>query len=202
VVADVGHGGGDVRVLDGQDVALMLNLVALVLTAVSFDALVALLPKLVSWAISFLTVCIVWINHHRIFDMFKGINIQLFWLNVQMLFWVCFIPFPTALIGDYPANPLAVALYGFVMFCTGASFVATRYYGLRNPGLLKETVSQSSARKGMVFAFFFGPVLYLAGAALAWVSTWASFAMYLLIAVYFAFSFVIVHAGETQRAEQ
>ena len=54
-----------------------------------FNAVVALIPKFASWVISFITICIVWVNHHRIFEMFKGINIVLFWLNVNLLLLAC-----------------------------------------------------------------------------------------------------------------
>jgi len=153
------------------------------------DSLTALLPKFVSWVISFLTLCIVWMNHHRLFDMFKGINVGLFWLNVNLLLWVCFVPFPTALMGDYPHNPLAVAFYGAIMACTGISFVLTRLYGLKHKSLLKETVSLKKYKRAILFAFIFAVCLYCAGACLAWVHTYFSFAVYFLIAFYFVFSF-------------
>lgn len=156
-----------------------------------FNALLALVPKFIGWVISFLTVCIVWVNHHRIFELFKGINIVLFWLNVNMLLWISFVPFPTALIGDYPHNPLAVASYGIVMFFTCLAFVSARIYGLRHPGLLKETVAMESYKENIKFAVIFGPVLYLVSAALAWVHTYISFLLYFLITAYFAFSFAI-----------
>lgn len=158
-------------------------------------SLITIAPKFVSWVISFLTVCIVWMNHHRLFDMFKGINVGLFWLNTHLLLWVCFVPFPTALVGDYPRNPFAVAFYGLTMACTGVAFVLTRLYGLKNRGLLKETVSLRTYRKAIVFAFIFGPVAYSLAALVAWVNTWISFTMYFLIAVYFLFSFATTERG-------
>ncbi len=132
-----------------------------------YSCVIALLPKLISWVISFLTICIVWMNHHRLFEMFKGINIGLFWLNVHLLLWVCFLPFPTALVGDYPHNPLAVAFYGLVMGFTGVAFILTRLYGLKNRALLKEAVSLEKYQKAIIFSFIFGPVFYFSAAALA-----------------------------------
>ncbi len=164
------------------------------------SALWDLLPKFVSWVISFLTICIVWVNHHRLFEMFKGINIVIFWLNVHMLLWVCFIPFPTALIGDYPHNPLAVASYGMVMFLAGGAFILARLYGVNNQELLKEKVSPEAYKKIILFSFIFGPVSYLCAAILAWVNTYLSFFMYFAIAVYFMFSFVI-HPDEGVKHE-
>lgn len=148
-----------------------------------------LLPKFASWVISFLTICIVWVNHHRLFETFKGINIVLFWLNVHLLLWVCFVPFPTALVGDYPHNPLAVAFYGVVMAFIGMAFFIARLYGLRNTDLLKETVNLKAYKKGVKFALYFGFFFYLASAALAWVHTYLSFIAYFLAAMYFVFSF-------------
>jgi uncharacterized membrane protein len=152
-------------------------------------SIITMLPKFVSWVISFLTICIVWVNHHRLFETFKGINIVLFWFNVHLLLWVCFVPFPTALVGDYPHNPLAVAFYGIVMAFIGLTFFATRLYGYNNKELLKDTIQLKAYKKGVVFALVFGFIFYLAAAALAWVNTYLSFAAYFLIAMYFVFSF-------------
>ena len=156
-----------------------------------FNAVVALIPKFASWVISFITICIVWVNHHRIFEMFKGINIVLFWLNVNLLLWVCFVPFPTALAGDYPGNPLAVAFYGLVMALIGLAFFFIRLYGLKNKELLKETVVLKVYKHGVISALLFGFTLYGIAAALAWVNTYLSLAMYFFIAIYFVFSFAI-----------
>ena len=153
------------------------------------DAIITLTPKLLSWVISFFTICIIWMNHHRLFEMFNGINVGLFWLNTHVLLWVCFVPFPTAVMGDYPRNPLAVALYGLVMGFAGIAFVLTRIYCLKNKSLLKETVSLAIYKKGIAYSFLLGPVAYFLGAALAWINTYLSFVVYLLIAIYFVFSF-------------
>jgi len=153
------------------------------------SSIAGLMPKFVSWVISFVTLCIVWVNHHRLFEVFKGVNIVFFWINVNLLLWVCFVPFPTALIGDYPRNPLAVSFYGLVMSLLGLAFFIARMYGLRHRRLLKDEVDRAAYKKSVVFAFFFGFLFYVIAAALAWVHTYLSFAAYSLIAVYFIFSF-------------
>jgi len=152
-------------------------------------AIAGLFPKFASWVISFVTLCIVWVNQHRLFEVFRSINIMFFWVNVNLLLWVCFVPFPTALIGDYPHNPLAVAFYKTVMACLGFGFFIARMYGLRHTGLLKEGINLTMYKKSVVFAFFFGFLFYVIAASLAWVNTYFSFAAYSLIALYFVFSF-------------
>jgi hypothetical protein len=52
----------------------------------------------------------------------------LLWFNGLFLFWLAFIPFPTALLGDYPKERIAVIRYGAVTLLAGLSFSWMRYY--------------------------------------------------------------------------
>lgn len=150
-------------------------------------ALVALLPKLVSWVISFFTVCVIWVNHHRLFRIFREITHGLFWWNALLLLWVSLIPFPTALLGDYPANRLAVTVYGVVMALMASTFSLMRWYAVRNDRILAEGTDHARFRQGTVLSVLFGPLPYLVGAGLAWLHPYPSFGIYLGIAVYFVF---------------
>src|SRR6185369_3892193 len=85
-------------------------------------------PKFIAWVISFLTVAIIWVNHHRIFESLKHINHAIFWLNANLLLWVSFIPFPTALMGDYFDNKLAVSFFGIASLMMGIAFLLFRLY--------------------------------------------------------------------------
>jgi len=78
-------------------------------------ALIGILPKFISWIISFFTICVIWVNHHRLFKMFGAINHGLFWWNALLLLWISFIPFQTAVLGDYHNNQTAIIFYGIVM---------------------------------------------------------------------------------------
>jgi len=64
-------------------------------------ALPGLLPKVLSWIMSFLMVCVIWVNHHRLLNRVGYVSHGIFWLNANLLLWCTFIPFPTALMGDY-----------------------------------------------------------------------------------------------------
>jgi uncharacterized membrane protein len=48
------------------------------------DALGTLAPKFVSWVISFATVCVIWLNHHRLFMRIGRLDNGLFWLNANL----------------------------------------------------------------------------------------------------------------------
>ena len=149
------------------------------------QALRTLAPKFASWVISFVTVCVIWLNHHRLLAMVSRIDNALFWLNANLLLWTSFIPFPTALMGDYPANRLAVSFYGGVMFLMALGFVLARWHLHRHPDLLQEDVDRTAFRTGTMYSIVMGPVAYAIGAGLAWVSQIGAFICYGAIALYF-----------------
>jgi uncharacterized membrane protein len=152
-----------------------------------FEELGKIASKFISWIISFFTICVIWLNHHRLFKIFQHITPGLFWWNSYLLLWVSFIPFPTALLGDFPLNPLAVSFYGFIMAMMALAFSLMRLYVNRQAKILGESIDRMAFKKGTYFSIIFGPVPYLIGAGLAWMWPYASFAIYLAIPLYFIF---------------
>lgn len=192
-----GVGRGRVEALSDGVFAIVVTLLVLeirvphveapVTAAALAHALQGLLPKFVSWVISFLTVCVIWLNHHRLFAATARLDGRLFWWNANLLLWTSFIPFPTALMGDYPGSPLAVSLYGLVMGLMALGFVLMRRHLLLTPGLLAPEVDLATFRRATRSAVLMGPVAYAAGAAMAWINGPAAFACYAAIALYFVF---------------
>jgi uncharacterized membrane protein len=149
-------------------------------------ALWALAPKFIAWVISFLTVCVIWVNHHRIFESVRHINHAFFWLNANLLLWVSFTPFPTALLGDYPENKLAVSFYGVVSILMGLAFLLMRVYMWRHPEITKG-FSAGQLRRGARNVLLFGPTFYFIGTVAAWFHTHVAFVCYAFVAIYFIF---------------
>jgi uncharacterized membrane protein len=152
-----------------------------------FIALFYLLPKFLSWIISFLTVCVIWVNHHRLMNVFRSIDHGIFWWNAILLLWVSFIPFPTALLGDYPGNQLAGILYALILSFMGFSFYFLRRHVSRHPGLLQPSADLEEFRKGTRLVLIFGPLLYLTGGALVFVHPYLAFVVFLTVTIYFIF---------------
>ena len=143
----------------------------------------ALLPKFVSFVVSFLYVTIYWINHHQLFHLIKRSNRGLFWLNSLFLMCLTFIPFPTALIGSYPQETAAVVFYGLAMLATAISFVLMKVY------IVYETSLGEVKQPGPpVFYLAAGPFLYLAAVLLALVNTAFAIVIYLMIPVIYFFA--------------
>ena len=150
-------------------------------------ALALLSPKIASWVISFFTVCVIWVNHHRLFKLFKGIDHGLFWWNATLLLFVSFIPFPTALMGDYLYNPVAVSLYGIALGLMALSFFFLRWHVIRRPFLLHDEVEFPKFKKATKYSLLFGPVLYIVGAMLGWFYPFVAMWIYASIAIYFIY---------------
>jgi uncharacterized membrane protein len=144
--------------------------------------LIDLLPKYLSWLISFVIVCKFWLNHHHIISLASHANYGLIWLNSFFLMFQSFVPFPTALMGEYPDNPLAVSFFGVVMALNTVLFIALHAYILRN--LLKPGRT-TGVPKRIILKSFIGVACYLAGAAAAWVNVYLAFGLYLITPLFF-----------------
>jgi uncharacterized membrane protein len=146
------------------------------------QGLKALLPKFISFVVSFIYITIYWVNHHQLFHLLKSCDRGLFWLNSLFLMCLTTIPFPTALIGSYPNESVAVIIYGAVMMATAMSFVVMKIY-IFYGGRLIDT---SRYVKPSLFFLLAGPLLYLLAILLAMVSIKWAIAIYLLIpGIYF-----------------
>src|SRR5258706_3553335 len=80
----------------------------------------ALGPKLASYSLSFVMLGVLWIGHHYQMHYIRRVNRPLLWLNLFFLLSITFLPFSTAVLGNYYREPLAVVLYGSTVVVGGA----------------------------------------------------------------------------------
>jgi uncharacterized membrane protein len=81
---------------------------------------------------SFIIVCKFWLNHHHLLGLARHANYALLWLKSIFLMGQSFIPFPTALMGEYHDNPFAVSFFGGVFAVNTLLFLALHAYIVRN----------------------------------------------------------------------
>jgi uncharacterized membrane protein len=144
--------------------------------------LLELLPKFLSWLISFIILCKFWLNHHHILGLARHANYAMVWLNSLFLMGQSFIPFPTAMMGEYPTNPLAVCAFGVVMAFNTVLFIILYGYILRH--LIKPELA-ATEDPHIIRKSFVGVVSYLLGSASAWGSVHVAFGIYLLTPLFF-----------------
>jgi uncharacterized membrane protein len=112
----------------------------------AIDGLISILPHFLSFALSFFVLAIIWVNHHHFFHRLKHADRGLLWFNNFLLFWLCFIPFPTAFIGEHYMEPVPVMFYGIVMMFAAGSFALVHYHACRHK-LFRDDVSKPFLHK-------------------------------------------------------
>lgn len=99
-------------------------------------ALQLLLPNYVGFLISFFVIGRFWIGHHRIFGFLKTFDNRLIQLNLLFLACIAFLPFPTAVIGEYGSAPTSIYFYIGCLAAAGLTNMALARYALANPAML------------------------------------------------------------------
>jgi uncharacterized membrane protein len=148
-------------------------------------------PQLVTYIASFLTIGVVWVNHHTIFRNLRAVDRTIQFINLVLLLTVVLVPYPTALLGRYLNSGLdgsvAAAFYAVVMTLMAISFQGLVAWALTHPNLLRPEIQ--GARAGTVLPrFALGLVIYAISIGLAFVNTWLVVALYAFNAIYYAFN--------------
>jgi uncharacterized membrane protein len=147
--------------------------------AAVWAALAGVLPVFLAWLISFAFVLVIWVNHHYLFDQIERTDRALMWLNGLLLFGISFVPFPTALAGEYFLGRPGLVLLSAAMFVISTSFSALRWYA-DVAGLTHAHVS-AALRRARLRRSLLGPALYALAIVLAF--AWPPGALLLQLAV-------------------
>jgi len=91
-------------------------------------ALLAMKTKFIGFTLSFVFVINLWFSHTVLFRVFTKIDNVMLWLNNLLLLIICFIPFPTALVGEYPGNVVGLLLFGIPWLLIPIIFFALGSY--------------------------------------------------------------------------
>lgn len=91
--------------------------------------LTPLLPNIITFVLSFVTIAIFWVNHHQLSQMFDSIKRRrILWGNILFLLFLTLIPFVTQAASTNPLHPIAMLTYSFVLFGASVSFSILRYF--------------------------------------------------------------------------
>jgi uncharacterized membrane protein len=154
-------------------------------------ALIGQWPQLATYVASFLTVGIVWVNHHTIFKGLRAADRTIQFINLILLLFIVLVPYPTQLLGYYLNSGLdgsvAAAFYAVVMTGMGISFQALVAWAVTHPKLLKPTVNVVAVRS-TIPRYSLGLLVYAASIGLAFLSAWLVIVLYAGSAIYYAFN--------------
>jgi uncharacterized membrane protein len=90
----------------------------------TFEALLALWPTWLSYAVSYVFIAIVWINHHYLMRYATEATHRLLWFNFAHLFSISLLPLSTAWMAVSRLAPQPVAFYAAVFFLVNATYIS------------------------------------------------------------------------------
>ena len=152
-------------------------------------ALFRVWPAYAAYLVSFLTIGIIWVNHHGLLEHCRRVDRRFLYLNLLLLIAVGIVPFPTALVGQYVlsqtgATP-ALVVYGLGGVLIAIAFTGVFLYATHDERLVGDGAAARRIREeGRLFPIGLGA--YSLGIALAFVAPVASLAVYGLTALFYA----------------
>jgi uncharacterized membrane protein len=120
------------KILDGRIAAFSDGVIAVIITIMvldlkapedgTFAALWLLWPTVMSYAVSYLFIAIVWVNHHHLLQLVHRTTPRLIWANFAHLFAVSLVPFTTAWVARTELATAPVAVYAAIFVCVNLAY--------------------------------------------------------------------------------
>jgi uncharacterized membrane protein len=148
-------------------------------------ALLAQWPSYVALVTSFLTILVMWANHHRIFQLVRRVDAPFLYANGLLLLVVTVVPFPTAVLAEYFRKPgattAAVAYAGTFVLC-GVAYRLLWRAAISGRRLLRSDYSEERIQE-IDRRYWLGVPGYLAATAGAFVSVYLTVGICLALLV-------------------
>ena len=156
--------------------------------AALWHQLLARWPTDVAFVISFLSILIMWSNHHGVFNVIQRVDHTFLLLNGLLLLGITTTPFTTTLLADnlgHASERVGALIYSGALLFVSVAFVGLWLYASRGRRLLAGGITD--AHIGAVTRqFAFGPVAFALAFGLAFASAKASVAMLVAIELFYA----------------
>jgi uncharacterized membrane protein len=170
-----------------------------------WSALGHMWPSYAAYAVTFMVIGIMWVNHHTIFSYIAHVDRTLLFLNLVLLMGVAALPWPAGLLAHYlrdgNAAHVAAVVYSLFMVFHALVFQAMWWHLTRTGHLFDDRVDAAAARATRR-RFALGSIGYPVTVGLAFVSAPLTLAVHGALAVYYAFNqtSVPLKAGASREA--
>jgi TMEM175 potassium channel family protein len=141
-------------------------------------ALRPLLPKFLSYILSFVFLGIYWNNHHHLWQAAKNVNGAILWANLHLLFWLSLIPFVTGWMGEH-FSAVPVAFYGGVLWCAAMAYYIMVRAMLAHHGQDSLLAAAIGDKKKEMLSLY----IYTAAILLAFLADWLATLLYVVVAI-------------------
>jgi TMEM175 potassium channel family protein len=150
-------------------------------------ALLHIWPQYLAYVTSFLTIGIIWMNHHHTVSLIARTDRTMLFINNLLLLTVAFLPFPTKLVGDNlrGGDEQAAALaYAGTLVAMAILHQFWWQYARRNRRLIADEAPDSALR-AVDRAYWPGVPMYLAVFVVAFFSPLAAVVITFAIAAFY-----------------
>jgi uncharacterized membrane protein len=158
-------------------------------------------PHYIAYVISFMTIGIIWINHHAMISRLREADHSILILNLVLLMTIGILPFATELMADYlradHGQKLAAGLYAGSFLVMSLAFSALNRLILLSRAHMMETEIPLAERRQILVRSISGLLPYALATVLAVVSAYASLAICGALAVFYALP---IASGGVQRS--
>jgi uncharacterized membrane protein len=143
-------------------------------------------PSYAAYVLAFLTIGIMWINHHAVFEQIDRIDRPFLVINVFFLMVIAFIPLPTRVLAAHLHHDAAAAafFYGLVNVLMAACYSLLWFYAARGRRLIAADADQRTI-SGISRAFLPGVPLYTFATLTAFVSAWVAVSLFMAYALFY-----------------
>jgi TMEM175 potassium channel family protein len=139
---------------------------------------------------SFITIGIIWINHHAMISRLRIADHSILILNLLLLLWVALLPFATSLMTDYlrlgHGQHLALAIYAGMFLLMSITFATLNWLILFHRTKLMTVELTLEERRRIISRGVVGIVPYALATVLAVVSPYITLAICLAVAGFYA----------------
>jgi uncharacterized membrane protein len=145
--------------------------------------LVALLPRILAYVMSFIIIGVYWVSHHNSMHAMRKTDRSFLWLNIFLLLCVSFIPFPTSLLGRYPFQSGPIIIYGLTLIVCNAVGYLMIVYVWYHPHLAVSEFSKTYLRSHTP-VYVFVNVAYLGAILFAHSLPLVSYLIYVIVVMF------------------
>lgn len=145
-----------------------------------FSDLLPIVPKFLSYLLSFVYVGLYWNNHHHMLQSCKKVNGKVLWANLHLLFWLSLFPFTTAWVGEHHDSSAPLAIYGLVLLMAAFAWIILLQTLIDANGrnnILAKAVENKTLKEKI------SPFIYLAGIVCSFFIPWLAIIFYTITAI-------------------